>query len=516
MKTQRLLSHVLAPSAALVALATLLVVLGLAVAGPARAAVSPVPTPHATSPAQGLRDAVVQFGSPVDIGPNERVKTIISFGGPVTVAGTVQNTIVAFGGSVHLLPTAVVGSGQSQGDAALVLFGGHLTSDPGAQVTGQVKTFTNANFSGAGWLAGRGFRPLGWGLSFLGWLVFTAIFLILGLIAAALLPDQMKATQRRLAAHPWPSLGWGALTFFVVVPLAFLVLAITVVGLVLWLPGIPFMLLFYFFAVTTVAAFLAQKLLAGSSQRDNLMLAVTLGVVATSVVSRIPVLGTIAVFAMMLFGTGAVAQALMDWRRERKLAKAQAGPGAGPAGPAGPGAPGAPGGGLPGGQFGGVPGPSGTPAASAAAGGTAASTAVLATAAPSAIAEAPTALAAAAPAVPLEAPTAVDGATALDAAEAQTAVAGSETPAAFAADPPAVAGQAETASPAPPVAAGTPAAATVVTSVAQSAPPEPATAVSAPAAEPAVHTGSPAPPVATGGTPRAPEAPAAPAAPAVP
>ena len=52
-----------------------------------------------------------------------------------------------------------------------------------------------------------------------------------------------------------------------------------------------FVLLAYFFATTGVAAFLAQKVLTAFGGKENLMLAVTVGVVGTTVVSQIPVAG---------------------------------------------------------------------------------------------------------------------------------------------------------------------------------------------------------------------------------
>ena len=100
------------------------------------------------------------------------------------------------------------------------------------------------------------------------------------------------------------------------------VLVISVVGLLVVIPYVLFGLLAYFFATTAVAAFVAQRVLTGSGQNDNLMLATTLGVIGTTIVSRIPVLGSLVVVAMILFGTGAAALAMVEWRQARKLAGA--------------------------------------------------------------------------------------------------------------------------------------------------------------------------------------------------
>ena len=49
------------------------------------------------------------------------------------------------------------------------------------------------------------------------------------------------------------------------------------------------------------------------------MLATTLGVVATTILSRVPVAGALALLAMTLFGTGAAILAMVEWRRARKM-----------------------------------------------------------------------------------------------------------------------------------------------------------------------------------------------------
>ena len=104
-----------------------------------------------------------------------------------------------------------------------------------------------------------------------------------------------------------------------------LVLVISIIGLLLVLPYVLFVLLAYFFAVTGAAAFLAQKVITGFGGKENLMLAVTLGVVGTTVVSQIPVAGQLFMLVLMLFGLGASVMAVADWRsRRREAAAAQA------------------------------------------------------------------------------------------------------------------------------------------------------------------------------------------------
>ena len=188
---------------------------------------------------------------------------------------------------------------------------------------GQTKTFTGVNWGDFLSWAGRGmiFSPM-LGLSFFGWLVQTAFFLVLALVAAALMPRQLRGLQRQLGRKPWASLGWGALAFFVVVPAILVVLVISIIGLLLVLPYGLFVLLAYFFVTTGVGAFLAQRVLTGFGGKENLMLAVVIGVVGTTVVSRIPAIGPVLLMAMMVFGAGAAILGVAEWRRERREAAA--------------------------------------------------------------------------------------------------------------------------------------------------------------------------------------------------
>jgi hypothetical protein len=334
------IARILRPSLALIALAAGLTLLGLAIAGPAPAATKASPSPASTRSGAVVlqRGAEVQFGNDVIVARGTRVPSVVVFGGDVRVEGTVTDAVVAFGGDVRidgkvgtstvafggdvtLGPNAVLGSALSPADASLVMFGGTLTKAPGARIVGQTKTFDAVGWNSAVAWAARGLliNPW-WGFSLIGWLVQTAFFLVLALVAAALMPRQLRAVQGALGRKPWASLGWGALLVFLAVPAALVVLVISIIGLLLVLPYVVFVLLAYFFVTTGVAAFLAQKVLTGFGGRENLMLAVTVGVVGTTVVSRIPVAGPVLLCAMMIFGAGAAALAFADWRREQREA----------------------------------------------------------------------------------------------------------------------------------------------------------------------------------------------------
>jgi hypothetical protein len=285
-------------------------------------------------------ESVVTFGGEVDVrGIVEG--TVVAFGGDVTISGTVYEEVVVFGGNVVFERTARIGTRLDPGEDGVIAFGGTVTEEPGSEITGGVIRIGGGDLGSAvGWAAGQGVQaPFTTFFSFGGWLISTLIFLILGLVAAALLPNQMRALGRHLTARPAGSLGWGALTFFIIVPVALVALVISLVGLLVVIPGIFVLLLFYFFAVVSVGAMIAGRFVAGRvSSRNELFLATAIGVVATSIVSVVPVLGGLLILAMTVFGTGAALLAVGEWRRRRRPATAPAVP---------PGAPFAPGGGQP-------------------------------------------------------------------------------------------------------------------------------------------------------------------------
>ncbi len=322
------LRRIIIPSAILVLLAVTFLFAGLLVPGVSTAANNDnQSTPREVQVESG--NVIVKFGESAYVRANQRVESVVVFGGNATVAGTVTHSIIAFGGDVRVLPTAVVGSAVSPDDATIVSLGGSITVDPGAQVTGTRVDDTNwSNFVDVGVPS-----PRWWGgFSFLGWLVQTAIFLVLGLVAAALLPKQMQAVGRTMGRRPGASLGWGALAFFIIVPVAAIVLLVSIIGILVLIPAFIVVPLFYFFATVSVAAFIVQRLFKGTERQQNLMLATALGVVATSIIAQIPIGGGLAVLVMILFGVGGAVLALLEWRQSRRALPAPAG---GPAGGSG-------------------------------------------------------------------------------------------------------------------------------------------------------------------------------------
>ncbi len=305
---------------------------------------------------------VVQFGEDAVIDPGERAKAVVAVGGDVlvdgtvdvavavggdvTVVGTVEETVVAVGGDVKLKPTALVGSEGKDGDAAVVLVGGRLYRDEGAQLLGDTTTLKGAWVSDA--LRSGVWDPLvdPFGIGSLIWnLVWTIVWVVLAIIVVAIAPRQVRAVGDTLLARPLASLGWGALTGFIILPVSIVLIAITIIGLLIVVPGVIIGLpLLYVFTTVSLAAFIGTQVLRGSDKnRGNLMLAAVIGVIIINVVRLIPIAGGIIMFVAGLITFGALVLAVADWQRRRRDARRLAAA-AGPQPPA-PGAP--PAGGAP-------------------------------------------------------------------------------------------------------------------------------------------------------------------------
>ncbi len=317
-------------------LATLAVVLMLATLGGASSASAAPgdPSPGVAQTKQVERQVIVEFGDPVVVQRGERVQTVVSIGGDVTIAGTVDQTVVTVGGDVILRSTANVGGEMARQNASVVVINGELTRATGAAVQGDIEIVDLGNFGDAWeWASERG----GWSAlspfaSFAGWLVSTVVFLLFGLLAAALMPGQMRAVGQKVMTRPGASLGWGALNVIVLVPVSLVVLAVTIVGLIVVVPA-AVVLLFFFtpFVVAAVGTAVVERLF-GDRLKGNLMAAVATAVVATSIVGRVPGLGVVVNVAMVFIGTGAAVLAWNAWRLERKALRNGGVPTGGPAG----------------------------------------------------------------------------------------------------------------------------------------------------------------------------------------
>lgn len=265
------------------------------------------------------RGTIFKVGGNVDLPQADTADAIIAVGGDVTVAGTVTDTVVAVGGDVTLQPTATVGTGGTASDTSVVLVGGTLTRAPGASVEGEV---SNVSAGWAGDLSTRGISAA-WrapfsGLSLLGWLGGTILSLLGAILIVALLPRQVVAIRDRVRSRFWPSLGWGALSLIVIVPLVTVLLIITIIGLLAVLPWLFVVVATMVMGAIGLSVFIGNFILPRLTYRgESLMLAAVVGVLVLRLIALIPIAGAIALAVAWILGFGAAVLALRSWQRHR-------------------------------------------------------------------------------------------------------------------------------------------------------------------------------------------------------
>ena len=278
------------------------------------AATSPVlATAAATTAASG--DSIVRFQD-YTLAQGQSVRSVVVIRGNVVIGGTVTRSVVVVDGNATIESTAVVGAGLTAQDSSVVVVGGHLTTEPGATIRGKTVHVTGFGLGGLlrGAASGVVARPIG---IIVGW--WQLLFLpIVALVVSALFPHAVRRVGDRVRLKFWPSFGWGILGLLIASVLL-AVLAITIVGLILVVPAgiaLPAVLLFCFVGV---AALLGRLVVSSSERyRDNILVAAVVGAVLVSLVSLVPVVGGLAVFAATVAGFGAALTLVNEWRLTRR------------------------------------------------------------------------------------------------------------------------------------------------------------------------------------------------------
>ena len=146
------------------------------------------------------------------------------------------------------------------------------------------------------------------------------LVVLIGLLVAAVLPRQTRASRDRFARHFPSSLGWGALTAYVIVPVVTLALVITIVGILLAVPFVAVVVpAVFLFGYIAAGAFIGRALssLVGY-HGHSLLLTVTVGLIAAQLVRLIPYAGAAIVAVLWITGGGAAIAAFFSWNRARR------------------------------------------------------------------------------------------------------------------------------------------------------------------------------------------------------
>src|ERR687891_371815 len=196
-------------------------------------------------------DQVVLTGQLL-IEADRTVGTAVIFNGPATIEGTVREDLFVLNGDTEI-------SGTVDGD--VVVFNGEVAVRSGAEIGGDLVTQGTPEVEEGATIRGsRGnvatrfdYDVGGFAGRFVWWLGYTASVLILGLLLLAFAPRLDDAVIQTIRARLGSSIGWGIALFFLL-PIAAVILLITVVGIPLGLSLLFALALIYTigYAVATI------------------------------------------------------------------------------------------------------------------------------------------------------------------------------------------------------------------------------------------------------------------------
>jgi len=271
-------------------------------------------------------DFLLRFNGPINLAHDETAGTVVSISDDVNIAGrvtealfvidgdarisgTVYGDVVAFGGSVELLPGARV-----TGD--LTLFDSHLLRDRDTTVEGTIRE--RGPISWSGWDTFM--------LSAFIWVGLTLLTLAIALLFAAAGGRQLVSSARLITERPGPTL-LAALLGGILIPMLALIAFLSFfgipIGVTLLAVLMPVMLVLgYVVAGTRVGLAFAGRGQA-LDQIDHPYLAALGGVMLLNVIGIMPFIGGLVQFLAAVIGAGALTLLAFEaWRGGREPAPA--------------------------------------------------------------------------------------------------------------------------------------------------------------------------------------------------
>jgi hypothetical protein len=252
-----------------------------------------VPSP---APASGDK-SIVRIGKDITIEKGQKVKRAVTISGQITVIGTVEENVLAIGGSVVLTKTAVV-----KGDVASL--GGVIVIAKDAVVQGDLTEINSTNlyetFADA---ISSEWEGWSWVFALISLSILTVI-LVLSLIISALMPKQIRVVSEAIGKNTLRVILVGILCLVAIVPLA-LLLTISVVGIAL----IPLEVILV--VITGLLGFIAVSRLIGSwvlrlgKRNAGIVRETFWGMVIVWMVGWIPYVGWMIKAAVVVIGLGA-------------------------------------------------------------------------------------------------------------------------------------------------------------------------------------------------------------------
>ncbi len=262
---------------------------------------------------------------------------VSAFAGNVRIQGTVDGNVDAQTGNLVVAKGATVGK-SLEGSAGYTLLAGTVKGN--ARVTGQTLTLANTATVGGNLvydvntfnrqkgatvggtvrrdesLSNAGPSPIphipGWVGAVYGFFVN----LLLGVVLLALFPTFSDGVADNGRTKPLFSIGVGIL-LLVLVPIVLLVFAVTIIGIPISILGAIIFAVFLWIATVYGSLTVGVWLLSLADEGGH-WLGLLVGLFVVAILSRIPIVGGIVEFVVLLLGLGALAAALWELYRGRR------------------------------------------------------------------------------------------------------------------------------------------------------------------------------------------------------
>ncbi|MEW6685349.1 MAG: hypothetical protein AB1393_03980 [Candidatus Edwardsbacteria bacterium] len=264
------------------------------------------------------------FGGSIQLGKDGEVgRDLWAFGGRVTIDGKVNRSLHAGCGEFAF-------GGTTQGNVEVKA--NQLTLLPEAEIKGNLnyQSAQQAEIQAGAKILGetkwqkaepktKVKRALNRFKRFFRVALFFSLFLV-GIIMIAISKKHARLVVDTLSSSPWKSLGFGIL-FLLLVPIAVVILLISIIGIPIAIFGIfAYLLALYFGAICFSLAFGEKFLRLFKKEGEiSLYLSFILGLILLGILVSIPYLGFLVKLLVMLFGAG-----IFVLSRQRLLAEAKA------------------------------------------------------------------------------------------------------------------------------------------------------------------------------------------------
>jgi hypothetical protein len=168
---------------------------------------------------------IIKIGSDVTIEAGQKVQNVVTLGGQITIDGTVDNNVLALGGSVVLTKKALVGGN-------VFSLGGVIVTARDSQISGSLTEINSSNlYETLAEVLSAEWEGWSWIFAVISIAIFIVI-MVLALLIVALLPKPVHIVAEAISENTFKVVLCGLLGLVLIAPLA-LLLTISVIGIAL-------------------------------------------------------------------------------------------------------------------------------------------------------------------------------------------------------------------------------------------------------------------------------------------